>query len=63
MIEIKVKVDKVTIFNPMAGAFCEVSIENAEKFIESAKELEKKIKELKGEAETTTEEAKTDETK
>lgn len=48
-IEIKVKVEKISIFNPFVGAYCEVSIEDAEKFIESANEVEMKIKELKGE--------------
>ena len=37
--------NKVSIYNPMLGAFCEVSIEDAKKFIESAKEVEQKIKE------------------
>lgn len=37
--------DKVSIYNPFLNAFCEVSIEDAKKFVENAKEVEKKIKE------------------
>lgn len=36
--------DKVSIYNPVLNAYCEVSVEVAKKFIESAKEVEQKIK-------------------
>jgi hypothetical protein len=37
--------NKVSIYNPFLKAFCDVSVEDAQKLIESAKEAEKKIKE------------------
>jgi len=38
---------KVSIYNPSLQAFQEISLEDAEKFLESAKEVEKIINELK----------------
>lgn len=45
LISIKNKsMEKVSIYNPALKAYCEVSIEDAKKFIESAKEAEQIIK-------------------
>lgn len=40
------EVKKISIFDPARGAYCEVDVETAKKFIESAKEAEKQLKKL-----------------
>ena len=37
---------KVSVFNPFAGAYCELDIERAKEFVASAKEVEKQIKKI-----------------
>jgi hypothetical protein len=40
--------EKVIYFDPVARAYREINLEDAERFIASAKELEKKLAEKKG---------------
>lgn len=40
---------KISIFNPFAGAYCELDIEIAKEFVASAKEVEEQIKKLEKE--------------
>lgn len=37
---------KISIFNPFAGAYCELDVETVKKFIESAKKAEKQIEKI-----------------
>jgi len=47
MAEEEKEVIMVSYFDPSIGAYREVPLELAEKFVESAKEVEQKIKDLK----------------
>jgi hypothetical protein len=40
---------KVSVFNPFAGAYCELDIELAKKFVASAEEVRKQIKKIEKE--------------
>ena len=39
--------DKIKMYDPSAGAYRYITIEQAEKFVESAKDVEKQLKERK----------------
>jgi len=45
----KKMVKKVSVFNPFVGAYCELDIELAKKFVASAEEVKKQIKKIEKE--------------